>query len=208
MRCLRQRGKSIKSPGAIRVTVTVMVNGTSGQGCSELCARADRTVGTVDLPLSLGYDEERGDVITLKSLSFEPLETLGSLPAEPGWFAGQLDTMSLVQIVVLAVVALVLGLFVVRPLLLPSRRLVELPAPVKGQLGLGSASDLPVLNGVIEPDDSKLGLPVLAEPGSQLSVPSTEDAVARLKTLIDERRSETVEVLRSWLDEPKAEDAR
>lgn len=204
----------LKSPGAIkRVTVAVMVNGTTvvdNQGVQNFVPVPDEELSALrDLVASaVGYDEERGDVITLKSLSFEPLETLGSLPAEPGWFAGQLDTMSLVQIAVLAVVALVLGLFVVRPLLLPSRRLVELPAPVKGQLGLGSASDLPVLNGVIEPDDSKLGLPVLAEPGSQLSVPSTEDAVARLKTLIDERRSETVEVLRSWLDEPKAEDAR
>ena len=39
-------------------------------------------------------------------------------------------------------------------------------------------------------------------------LPAPEDAVTRLKTLIEERRSETVEVLRSWLDEPQAGDAR
>lgn len=204
----------IKVPGAIkRLTVAVLVNGaiqTDAQGAQSFVPVPEEELTALrDLVASaVGYDEARGDVITLKSLSFEPLEPLGSLPADPGWFAGQIDTMSLIQIAVLAVVALVLGMFVVRPLLMPSRRDIGLPAPSAAQLNASAQSDLPVLNGTIEPDESEMGLPVLADPAGSTNLPSSEDAVARLKTLIEERRSETVEVLRSWLDEPRPEDAR
>lgn len=159
---------------------------------------------------AVGFDENRGDVITLKSLSFEPLETVGTLPMEQSWFTGNIDAMSLLQIAVLAVVALVLGLFVVRPLLLPGRQTAPVPALVSDAQTASDEAVLPVLNGTIEPDTNTTnsGLPILTSSSAQPSIPNTEDAVARLKTLIEERRNETVEVLRSWLDDPRQEDAR
>jgi len=202
----------IRAPGAIkRLTVAVLVNG-------QVQAQPDGTQAFVPMPeaeltalrdlvaSAVGYDESRGDVITLKSLSFEPMEQLGSSPTDPGWFSGALDTMTLVQIAVLALVVLVLGLFVVRPLLLPSRRFAELAAPGTGRLGVEGA-DLPVLSGTIEPDETGSGLPALADATFRGSPDNPEDAVTRLRTLIEERRGETVEVLRSWLEEPKAGDA-
>ena len=65
-----------------------------------------------------------------------------------------------------------------------------------------------VLNGTIEPDHGGIALPALANPETAPDVPSKEDAVERLKVLIEERRGETVEVLRNWLDEPHTENAR
>ena len=67
--------------------------------------------------------------------------------------------------------------------------------------------DIPVLNGTIEPDTDN-GLPVLMDRTETVDPQGSEDAVARLRSLIEERRSETVEVLRSWLDDPRPEDAR
>ena len=204
----------IKMPGAIkRLTVAVMVNGTTqtdAQGNATFIPVPEEELAALrDLVASaVGFDEARGDVITLKSLSFEPLQTVGSLPAEPGLFAGQIDPMRLVQIAVLAVVALILGLFVVRPLLLPGRRSAGLPALVDASGATDAPDALPVLNGIIEPDTGESGLPALSDRRAQPSVLEAEDAVARLKTLIEERRSETVEVLRSWLDDPKPGDAR
>lgn len=204
----------VKVPGAIkRLTVAVMVNGTlqtDAQGNTTFVPVPEEELAALrDLVASaVGFDEARGDVITLKSLSFEPLQTVGSLPSEPGLFAGQIDAMRLLQIAVLAVVALILGVFVIRPLLMPGRRVAALPALVNGSAATAVADDLPVLNGIIEPDTGDAGLPALPEGRQQPGVLNSEDAVARLKTLIEERRSETVEVLRSWLDEPKPEDAR
>ncbi|MFP7569184.1 flagellar basal-body MS-ring/collar protein FliF [Marivita sp. S2033] len=199
----------VKAPGAIkRLTVAALVNGKTeinDQGAEVFVPMPDEEVEALrDLVASaVGYDEARGDVITLKSLSFEASEVLGSSPVPTPWFAGRLDAMSMIQIAVLAVVALVLGLFVVRPLLLSSRRTSNLSAIDRPQ----SDDAMPVLTGTIEPDGD-MSLPVLRNAQSGEDGSSAEDAVSRLKSLIEERRSETVEVLRSWLDEPNAEDAR
>ncbi len=206
----------IKVPGAIkRLTVAVMVNGvlqSDAQGNSIFVPVPEEELSALRelVASAVGFDENRGDVITLKSLSFEPLETVGTLPMEQSWFTGNIDAMSLLQIAVLAVVALVLGLFVVRPLLLPGRQTAPVPALVSDAKTASDEAVLPVLNGTIEPDTNTTnsGLPILTSSSAQPSIPNTEDAVARLKTLIEERRNETVEVLRSWLDDPRQEDAR
>jgi flagellar M-ring protein FliF len=199
----------IRAPGAIkRLTVAVLVNGrmeAAADGTQTFVPMPDEELGALrDLVASaVGYDEARGDVITLKSLSFDPVEELGTAPIEQGWFAGQLDTMNLVQIAVLALVALVLGLFVVRPLLMP-RRVPEIDRPGIGRLGTEGTSDVPVLSGTIEPDDGSATLPALTDPPANADLADPEDAVTRLRALIEERRGETVEVLRSWLEDPKA----
>lgn len=204
----------LKAPGAIkRLTVAVMVNGTlqtDAQGNAAFVPVPDEELAALrDLVASaVGYDESRGDVITLKSLSFEPLESVGSLPVEQNWFSGQIDAMSLVQMVVFGLVALILGVFVIRPLLLPGRRNAVLPVLANNASASAQSPELPVLNGTIEPESGDINLPAIPARVDQAELPNSEDAVARLKTLIDERRNETVEVLRSWLDEPKPEDAR
>ncbi|MCL3881836.1 flagellar basal-body MS-ring/collar protein FliF [Marivita sp. GX14005] len=196
----------IRAPGAIkRLTVAVLVNGTteiSPEGIETFVPIPDEELSTLrDLVASaVGYDDARGDVITLKSMPLEAPETLGSMPASEPWFAGKLDAMSIIQIGVLAVVVLVLGLFVIRPLLMTSRAVPQLPrADLEG--------DVPVLTGTIEPDDSDLPLPLAGNTSSPGELPGSEDAVEKLKALIEERRTETVEILRSWLDEPGAKDA-
>ena len=207
-----------RQPGAIkRLTVAVLVNGTYETGADgaqqfaplpevELEALRDLVASAV------GFDESRGDQITLRSLPFERPEGLGTGPIEPGLFTGTIDSMRLIQMGVLALVALILGLFVLRPIL--SQRgdsaAVEsagsLPAPV-------SDADWPALDGEIEPSGGFDNLPVLAD-GPDFSgmgmvdfdTPAEEDPVDRLRNLIEERKTETVEILRSWLEEDK-EDA-
>ena len=205
----------IKAPGAIkRLTVAVLVNGTTrldDQGVQTFEPVPDAELDAMrDLVASaVGFDEERGDVISLHSLAFEqPSAPLGSSPIEQPWLTGQIDTMSLIQIGILALVALVLGVFVVRPLLMSGRRVAELPSQDLPQLVNSEQSDVPVLTGTIEPDPADASLPVLANAQSTEGPPENADAVDRLKALIEERRSETVEVLRSWLDEPNQEKAR
>ncbi len=202
----------IRSPGEIRrLTVAVMVNGTmqtDAQGTTTFVPVPEEELAALrDLVASaVGFDETRGDVITLRSLSFEPMAPVGSLPSEPSWFAGQIDTMSLIQLGVLAFVALVLGVFVLRPLFMSGKRSSG-PALQIAKPATELDQDLPVLSGTIEPEGGD-DLPILTNPLVRTEPQDTEDAVARLKSLIEERRSETVEVLRSWLDEPRREDAR
>ncbi|MCK0151828.1 flagellar M-ring protein FliF [Marivita sp. S6314] len=206
----------IKAPGAIkRLTVAVLLNGeivTDAQGNDSFVPMPDTEIDALrDLVASaVGYDEARGDVITLRSMPLEVAPLLGTPPAAAPWYAASLDAMTLVQMAVLAIVTLVLGLFVLRPLLLSNKAPAAASVPALTASDVDTPAATPVLTGTIEPDGPDVSLPVLAElqsadPGQ---VPSTEDAVNRLKNLIEERRSETVEVLRSWLDDPKTGGAR
>lgn len=144
-------------------------------------------------------------------MPFERPDGLGTGPLEPGLFSGSLDMMRLIQMGVLAVVALILGLFVLRPILSRSGETVTASAGALPAPGLPAEGE--ALEGEIEPDGGFDNLPVLADGPDfggmgmvDFDAPAEEDPVERLRNLIEARKTETVEILRSWLEEDK-EDA-
>lgn len=202
-----------KAPGDVRrLTVAVLIDAetvTAADGAQTAQPRTEEEIAALrDLVASaVGLDEARGDVLTIKSMAFQPLAEQGSGPVEGVWAgltAG--DLMSLIQLAVFAIVALLLGLFVVRPLL------------------KGAATRQPALDGAAAP----LALPGASEPFGDLGLPdgpmrvltgeiddgtgsslgalsddmgdSDSDPVARLRRLIAERQSESVEILRGWME--------
>jgi flagellar M-ring protein FliF len=206
-----------RQPGAIRrLTVAVLVNGTyatADDGSQTFVPLPEQELKALqDLVSSaVGYDEARGDQITIRSLPFEKPEGLGTGPIEPGLFAGPINLMRIIQMAVLAVVALILGLFVVRPVLAGNSASAAepqeaLPAP----LGADDTEAGDAITGEIEPIGGFGDLPVLGD-GPDFSgmgmvdfdAPAEEDPVDRLRNLIQERKTETVEILRNWLEEDK-----
>ena len=199
----------VKAPGALRkISIAVLVDGqevTAADGSVSIQPRPEEELLVLRelVASAVGLDVSRGDVLTLKSLAFQPLPVEGAL-AEAGMFSGlgKLDLMTLVQTAVLAMVAMVLGLFVIRPMvMMPSRRsALPAPEPTRALPGYRTdAADQRVLTGEIEDGD----LPALN------TVNSTEiaaDPIARLRRLIEERQTESVEILRGWMehDEEKA----
>ena len=196
----------LRAPGAIRrLSVAVLVNGTTardGSGAEVFEPRPDEELTALrDLvAAAVGFDEARGDRITLRSMPFEPVDAAGT-PGTLSW-ADRLgiDAMRALQIAVLAVVALVLGLFVVRPVLAGARGGAQaLPAPSSGDAG--SASSMAALDGdVAGGGDFELPeLPELPALAATDDAAGEGDPVARLRDLIGQRREEAVEVLHSWL---------
>ncbi len=198
----------VKNPGAIRrLTVAVMVDGipvAGADGKTELQPRPDAELTSLKdlVAAAVGFDESRGDVITIRSLAFEPLPVTGTEAGGSMISALAINVMTVIQLAVLAVVSLILGLFVVRPIL-TSRALAApaLPAP--------AAVAGPVLNGVIDdgqfaPRDMTLVGGGPQGRGSQ-GQDQLGDPVARLRRLIAERQEESVEILKSWMDDPEAE---
>ncbi|MBK5934068.1 flagellar basal-body MS-ring/collar protein FliF [Rhodovulum imhoffii] len=187
----------LRQPGAIRrLTVAVLIDG-------QQTVAADGTSGWTPLPdteiealhdlvaSAVGYDEARGDVITLRSLPLQSAPATGTGPGSPGTLDKLLShPMALIQMAALALVALILGLFVLRPIL--TRQLQALPVPpgLDGEVEMASAFDFPV-SAMSENGN-----------GGQLALP-TEDAVARLREMIESRQVETVEILRNWMEEPE-----
>lgn len=221
----------VRMPGAVRrLSVAVLINGIqriddSGQETwaprseEELAALHDLIASTV------GFDEARGDIITIKSLEFKQIAPDLATTA-PGFLQSlNLDIMSLLQLAVLAIVTLILGLFVLRPLL--STRVVGqdlgLSQVQPGGLPSNSAltdhglsdfqnpdiASLPALTGEI--DDGSSGFPTMGtvtdisfDDGFGSDLPAlgsnSSDPVERLRSLIEERQSETVEILRGWME--------
>jgi flagellar M-ring protein FliF len=203
------------APGAVkRLTVAVLVNGTTATdatGTETFTPRPDEELTALRelVASAVGFDEDRGDVITLKTMQFETVLPSGT-SAEPSFLAGLgLDVMSIIQAIVLGLVALILGLFVVRPVLL--RPQPQSPALLPSETPQGPVGDEPerVLTGEIDdntrdPSDMSLiagsdlgadddaGMPALTRSG--------EDPAERLRNLIGERQQETVEILRNWLE--------
>jgi flagellar M-ring protein FliF len=95
--------------------------------------------------------------------------------------------MQHLQVAVAAIVALILGLFVVRPILAGKPQVAALPAPE----GVGDA-------------DATLGLIDATARQNQLAGPTeaSPDAVARLREMIAERETETVQLLQEWMEDP------
>jgi len=206
-----------QGPGAIkRLSVAVLINeitATDDVGVTTFVPRSDEELAALRELVSsaVGYDEERGDVITLKTMQFEPLEP-GGTAAKAGLLDRLvIDAMSLIQALVLAVVALVLGLFVVRPIL--ARPAGQAPAQIAAAPSSapaeGASADLTLLTGEIDDgefDEAALSLVSdrgrgTAEAGDLAALDrSSEDPVARLRNLIGQRQDETVEILRNWLE--------
>jgi flagellar M-ring protein FliF len=195
----------VRAPGAIRkISVAVLVDGVqvpSPDGTMTLQDRAPEELEVLRelVASAVGFDESRGDVITLRSLAFEPAPQLGTL-AEAGMLSG-LDLMAVLQIAVLALVALVLGLFVIRPVLTAaSRQTPELPAPtaplaLPGAMTAADGSPR-ILNGEIDDRDLP-SLSVVSRDANDVPL----DPVARLRRLIEERQAESVEILRGWMED-------
>ncbi|WP_371156240.1 flagellar basal-body MS-ring/collar protein FliF [Jannaschia sp. 2305UL9-9] len=220
-----------RGPGSIeRVTVAVMVDGLrvpGEDGAPEWTPRGEEELATLrDLVQSaVGFREDRGDVVTVRSMEFD-------LPPDPGaapnlslpWLSGgqitQMVTAGLLALVAIAALA-----FFVRPtlrgLLLPQA--LPVPDPVSDNLMGGAAQEAPkpmeLPSPMAAPEDpaAEDALPDLSDLSNLGSLSAydddtpdaaeTEDPVDRLRQLISERREETIEVLRGWMDETP-EDAR
>ncbi len=205
----------LRAPGAIkRLTVAVLVNEpvtTDTDGATVPEPRSDEEMGALRELVSsaVGFDAARGDIITIKSMALQSVPAAGTSVQTSLLSAIDLDLMSAIQMAILALVTLILGIFVVRPVL--SRGMgdgqtgtLSLPlSPPHAQAAKPASS-----NAITDPDGPVLGenatqtgnLPALTDYRPDESA-NAADPVDRLRTMIGERQQETVEILRGWLED-------
>ena len=193
-------------PGSIRkLSVAVLVDGqqvVGADGTTTWTARSEEELGVLRelVASAVGLDESRGDVLTLKSLAFEPVPELGTM-VEAGVLSAfaPINIMTAIQIAALALVALILGLFVVRPILSAQARVVPAlglqpsPLALPGMSGTSNQA----LSGEI---DDGSGLPLFKVNSLNPPTDLNNEPVARLRRLIEERQAESDEILRSWME--------
>jgi len=228
----------VRGPGAIkRLTVAVLINGVTtetAEGEATFEPRPEEELEALRelISAAVGFDAERGDVITLKSMDLPNVEPQGTEVTSSVFDNLYFDVMSIIQMAALAIVALILGLFVVRPILagngasvqaLPSPDgvaaggLPELPDMSGGDAGFMTNPDLGAniaLDGEIDGGDGGFqplgdlpgmgdGLAGFGGGGGGMG----DDPVDRLRSMIGERQEETVQILRGWLEENNEERA-
>ena len=199
----------VRTPGAVRrLTVAVLVNDrldVAEDGSTTATPRsAEELADLTELVSSaIGLDADRGDVITLRSMAFGPVLAEGTAAVAPGLIRGGLGLMQMIQLAVAAAVALVLGLFVIRPILTGQPRADALPPPGAGDVdGIGG----PVLDGTMfEPGTAGTAMPGPLAIGAPGADEATRDPVARLRQMIAERERESVQILQDWMERPERE---
>lgn len=208
----------VRAPGAIkRVTVAVLVNepvivNEAGQQAPEPRSEEELSALRELVSSAVGFDEARGDIITIKSMPLQAISPSGTAVGTSLLDQFDLDLMSAIQMAVLAFVTLILGIFVVKPVL--SRQQNDssngVPALLSGAQNAEASTVQTALNGEVSNDE--FNLPDLGrnlnngdDQGMLPDLPMmggiSDDPVDRLRAMIGERQEETVEILRSWLED-------
>jgi flagellar M-ring protein FliF len=209
-----------REPGSIRrISVAVLLNGVpqvAGDGRAQLVPRSEEELRALEtlVQSAVGFDAARGDSVTVQSMVFD--EAARPEMLEAGLFENlQFDLGRLIQTLVLSGVALAIAFGLIRPMMrgttasvaigdgaaalpyMSGRSADALPGP-EADLPLGDDSE-PVDLGSM-PDFPQIAFPGL-DNSFGASDPLDQDPVTRLKRLIEEREEETVDILRSWMDE-------
>ncbi len=201
----------LRTPGAVRrLTVAVLVDdiaGVDAGGLPMTTPRPEEELASLSelVASAVGLDPSRGDVLTIRSMPFEPLPALGTEAIASG--ASGLGLMALARPVILAVVALVLGLFVVRPILRPGPAPLALPGPqalLASQMPTAGSPAALGYAGAFPPAGTGQGVDGRPALPSAIAEAEIVDPVARLRRLIETRQEETAQILQSWIDDVPA----
>ena len=186
------RRERVVLPGQVRrISVAVMVDGietAAADGTDSWAPRPEAELETLRqlVQSAMGYDEGRGDVVTISSLEFTPPAAQGSV-AERGPALIDLYGGRLIQLGVLAGIVLALIFFVLRPMM--SRRPIVAIAELTGAEALAGR-----------------GLPAqITAGGDILDLPAqTVTKIERLRDVIASRTEDSAAVLRAWIESPEA----
>ncbi|MGF1445913.1 MAG: flagellar basal-body MS-ring/collar protein FliF [Pikeienuella sp.] len=184
------RRERVRQPGAIRrISVAVLVDGLVEDGPDGTPVWAPRNAAELEalsalVKAAIGFDEARGDVVTVESLAFQPDATPGALvEASPLLRFLERNALTLIQIAVLAIVAIVLALTVVRPVLtrppLAEEGLVALPGETPAVIEASADAQ--------------------ADPAGASGEPPELSERETLRLVVAENREQTIAMLKDWL---------
>lgn len=180
--------ETVSMPGALRqVHVAVLVNEAPRPAEGGAEAPAPRSPEELEalrklVAAAIGFSQARGDVVTIESLPFDAPAPAGSEAADD--FLADAVARNLVpvlQLVIPALVTLILGLFVLRPLLSGGKAGAASPAP---------AGQAPAL---------------AAEPAGAppARIPQGAAPLEELNRIAAEQKDAASAVLKSWLEQPE-----
>jgi flagellar M-ring protein FliF len=189
-----------------KVSVAVVVDG-SGESAASYKPRsaAEMVQITALVKSAMGYDGVRGDQVQVSNMQFARMDQVVGTDApkpllglDPGyWF-------KIIEAAVMGLTALLIGLFVVKPLI---NRMFTAQALANGATALANAS--PVAGALPAPSD-----PSLAGEPAQLPAPSPgidlsqiegqvrESSIKKVGEVVSAHPEEALAIIRTWLHQP------
>ncbi|MFN0024064.1 MAG: flagellar basal-body MS-ring/collar protein FliF [Parvularculaceae bacterium] len=178
------RTETVTAPGALkRVHVAVLINDepiTAEDGSTTIAKRSEPELEALRnlVEAAVGFDASRGDVVTIESMPFNqpaPLGAAATKNAIQSFFSNNL--MLMLQLLIPAAVSLILGLFVLRPLLTGAKTPLSVEA-----------------TNAASPQAPALSAPIAATTATTLPVND-------LQRLASEQRTAATAVLKNWLEQ-------
>lgn len=192
-----------------KLSIAVVVdNGESANGTAKPRSAQDMAKISELVKSAIGYDASRGDAVQVVNMPFAHLDTEVGTPAPapllgldgPDWF-------KIIEAAILSLTALLIGLFVLRPLI--ARMFAPIPTP-----GLAMVSSSPVAGQLPAPAAQKaeIGAPstpaMIAPPKesmidiSRIEGQVRESSVKKVGEVVQAHPEEALAILRSWLHQP------
>ena len=219
--------ETVVEPGDVRrLSVAVLVNGTWKTGPDGTRVYEQRPAEELQritelVRSAMGFDERRGDRVTVDNLEFVDLapELTARDPVEEIVETLSRNVMTLIQWVILLILSALLILLGLRPLI---RRVFPAPEPVAEAepapaLTAGPSGAVPQLaapdvegDGATGGDEVAAALPGIEETVDQLIELRTVEgrvrasSIRRLGEIVDQYPDEAIDILRAWLYEEAA----
>jgi flagellar M-ring protein FliF len=161
---------------------------------------------------AMGYDKTRGDEVKVVNMPFARMDT-GS-PAEAATAAPLLgldgaDWFKIIEIAILAVTALLVGLFVLRPLITrmfaPSGAMPSYAPGMQGQLSAPSNATEAQMQAQIASGGSPASLPPPRENMidiQRIEGQVRESSIRKVGEVVQAHPEEALSIIRTWLHEP------
>ena len=202
-----------------RLSVAVVVDGTTtGEGNGTYKPRSSAEMAQIDalVKSAMGYDKARGDQVQVTNMAFARVDTMSGTPA-PAPFLG-LDGaywFKIIEAAIMCLTALLIGLFVARPLI--ARMFAPLglvqPAQIPGGIVAVGALPAPVATAegqaALAPPAPNALVNALSAPAPHASIDTSriegqvrESAIRKVGEVVEAHPDEALAIIRSWLHQP------
>lgn len=214
----------VKAGGEVtRISAAVLVDGTHGvaeDGTKTYTPRTAEELAQIDalVKSAIGFDEKRGDVVNVVNMKFAEPELIEESGLSLFGF-DKTDLMRLAELVVLAIVAMLVLLLVVRPLL---GRILAMPAIAPANVALAGPADqlalppgaaaalaipgpaAPALPGLPSIPSASEAETIAAEIDQMIDLNQVEgrvraSSIRKISDMVDQHPEQAVNLIRQWV---------
>jgi flagellar M-ring protein FliF len=204
----------VQAPGSVkRLSVAVAVDGVTAVGKDgkpgAYTPRSAQEMQQIEqlIRSAVGFDQQRGDQVTVVNVRFPTSgDPEGVTAVNPLMGFDKNDLMRAAELGVLGIVALLMMLFIVRPLLKGAAGGQPMMLAGQGVTHLSSNADGQPMHLAMDPATGQLALPGPGDLDHKIDIARIEgqvkaSSVKRVADFVEKHPEESVSILRGWLHE-------